>query len=531
MFGLLAAIGTVATSGQGANSAFPLPSGFVVTGAGSLTSSAGEVIAGRYSIKGVQSGDRVYTAYLRTAADIVPFAPGATYVTTFRYTILEAPDRGFEMLFFSPTAASRGSFVPSHSVSGAAGSTGVATLRVTLGNFTDYVAQWTIVGKGAIAIDDIRIEDERHRVTVASEDAEGQSPRIRLARAFLPVARLGQPVDIALPAVGGRAPYQWRAATIPPPAGLQIDADSRLSGRPTASGAYLFDALVTDATGATVRVPLRLTVSPIPDLPPAEPLSVAGGLATVRPREYERAFRNPLGGIRDEASTARDHPYTSLARQYIEWNVIERDGNDGVERIRQVTDQLFGDLPSHNIKAIPRVYLIWPDPLARYWPSDLTPDDYSSSQFRDRMQRLIARLGEVWNNDPRIAFVEMGIIGYWGEHHTPRFSQLPREVEREFGDAYLAAFPDKLLMHRYPTELTGYPFGMHWDVFGHNHPGGGSGNYTTNVRNELAAPAQRDKWKRAPRGGELAPDFLSEPDWSRESKENVIRKHTPWLLE
>ena len=116
------------------------------------------------------------------------------------------------MLFFSPTAASTGSFVPSHSVSGAAGSTGVATLRVTLGNFTDYVAQWTIVGKGAIAIDDIRIEDERHRVTVASEDTEGQSPRIRSARAFLPVVRLGQPVDIALPAVGGRAPYLWGGA-------------------------------------------------------------------------------------------------------------------------------------------------------------------------------------------------------------------------------------------------------------------------------------------------------------------------------
>jgi hypothetical protein len=28
-------------------------------------------------------------------------------------------------------------------------------------------------------------------------------------------------------------------------------------------------------------------------------------------------------------------------------------------------------------------------------------------------------LGNPWNNDPRVAFVELGIFGMWGEHHSP----------------------------------------------------------------------------------------------------------------
>jgi hypothetical protein len=49
--------------------------------------------------------------------------------------------------------------------------------------------------------------------------------------------------------------------------------------------------------------------------------------------------------------------------------------------------------------------------------------------FRDRVVSLIKKLGEVWDDDPRVAFIEMGIWGLWGEHHHEAFGgfgQLPR---------------------------------------------------------------------------------------------------------
>ena len=49
----------------------------------------------------------------------------------------------------------------------------------------------------------------------------------------------------------------------------------------------------------------------------------------------------------------------------------------------------------------------------------MTPGDYSSDQFKRRALRLIQRLGTVWDNDPRVAYIELGLIGRWGEQHSP----------------------------------------------------------------------------------------------------------------
>ena len=35
------------------------------------------------------------------------------------------------------------------------------------------------------------------------------------------------------------------------------------------------------------------------------------------------------------------------------------------------------------------------------------------------MKKLVEKAGQAWDNDPRVAYVEMGIIGEFGEHHDP----------------------------------------------------------------------------------------------------------------
>lgn len=158
---------------------------------------------------------------------------------------------------------------------------------------------------------------------------------------------------------------------------------------------------------------------------------------SIFPKVYDKAFPNPLKGFR--ASSVKEEDYPTLTRLYIKWNEIENSENDGVEKIIEYCNKQWLDLPGRNIKVIPRVYLEWPynsqntfnsrDTVTadwgdtkfveRFWPADLKRGDYTSDQFENRLLNLIAKLGKAWDNDPRVAYIEMGLIGWWGEQHTP----------------------------------------------------------------------------------------------------------------
>jgi len=145
---------------------------------GAITVAPGEVIEGTASVEGSYSGPDSYTAYFRTSPDALPLAPEAAYRVTFDYRILSTPDRGFETLFISNTAAAQGNFLPSVTVDGQAGDSGSATLSGTLGNYPDYQVFWNVVGTGAIVIDNIRIVAEATGQAVAAEDAEQLGPAL-----------------------------------------------------------------------------------------------------------------------------------------------------------------------------------------------------------------------------------------------------------------------------------------------------------------------------------------------------------------
>jgi hypothetical protein len=544
---LAVAVPSPAWPQSGAASITGLSAGFVLETAGRLTTAPDQVISGTRSILGEYGGSGSYTPYLRTEPAALPLSPGHTYRVSFAYRILRAPSRGFEVLFYSPTGGAQGSWLPSYTIRGADGDSGTATLQNTLGNFRDYQARWNIVGTGAIVIDDIVIRDVGESTVFAMEDAEPSV--VRLAQAFLPEAVVGRGFWVAPAVTGGTAPYVWsiRAGELPP--GLRLEASGQVLGKPTTAGRYVLSAGVADASGSTSEIRLTLQVRPAAQpVPRPRPLTFVDKSAdplfsglpdrravVVQPLPYPGAFRNPLKGMRPSVDSTRSHPFATLGRKYIEWNLLENQESDTVERIRKVTDSVIGDLPAYNIKVIPRVYLKWP-PDQEYWPADLTPGDYRSPAFRARMARLIERLGQVWNNDPRIAYVETGIIGDWGEQHDPGFPSLDGpdplspDQEKQFGDAYQAAFPDKLIMHRYPRDLVAYPFGIHWDVFA-AFDRGWWGNDSTGMTRELTGPSQLDKWKIAPRGGEIDPTFLDEPDFSERSLQNVVRKYTPRLVE
>ena len=198
----------------------------------------------------------------------------------------------------------------------------------------------------------------------------------------------------------------------------------------------------------------------------------------VKPAKYEKALRNPLKGFTTRG--IYEHPWATTAHTYIRWNELENHESDGIEKIKAVCDEKWRGAEENNVKVIPRVYLHWSGDN-KHWPADMQEDDYSSKQFQERVVRLIKRLGECWDNDPRVAFVEMGIFGKWGEHHAPSPND---EIQKLVGDAFAEAFKNKKISVRHNwKEFTEHPFGEYWDSWAHYEQMWPHGNSIRQVNN------------------------------------------------
>lgn len=215
----------------------------------------------------------------------------------------------------------------------------------------------------------------------------------------------------------------------------------------------------------------------------------------ITPLEYRYALNNPLKGFRySSVASEGKHPYDAIIRQYIKWNEIERLADDGLERILTFSNQKWSGVAENNSKVIPRVYLDWDSNQGNeYWPEDMVTGDYSSEQFIGRVTGLVDKLGKAWDNDSRVAWIQLGIIGYWGEHHHPKPTL---EQQKLLGDLFTEAFQNKKVLVRYPAEqFHGYNFGMYWDRFGDTKPG-----VEQAVEYMDMFP---DRWKTVPNEGEV----------------------------
>jgi len=229
------------------------------------------------------------------------------------------------------------------------------------------------------------------------------------------------------------------------------------------------------------------------------------GLVVVHPEEYPSALRNPFKGFRpDTGRKISRSRFATLARHYIKWNDLEQKQTDDlVANIRAYSDKKWAKLRGTGVKVIPRVYLDWDRESGNeYWPSDLESGDYSSPEFKRRLLRLIEALGECWDSDPRVAWVQMGIIGYWGEHHNPHPDH---EMQQLLGVAFEKAFQNKQVLVRHPNEFEDFEFGVYWDSWAHQEQTfrqmHGAGIEQLNL--------DKKRWETNPIEGEVAYDWGS----------------------
>ncbi|MFC5405544.1 fibronectin type III domain-containing protein [Cohnella soli] len=275
----------------------------------------------------------------------------------------------------------------------------------------------------------------------------------------------------------------------------------------------------------------------------------AVGTITVNLTETTEAFKNPNMGFRPSvyigSSNFPDKEYTSIYKHYIPYTSLENLATDSVQKIKDWSNSAWAGLESRNLKVVPRVVIVYPN-VGEYWPDSIPHGDpvqqWLSDTYKSRMVAFINKLGQAWDNDPRVAAVEFGLFGNWGEQHIypNKFAdgtdRIPLSFQQTLGDAYVNAFHNKKVMVRYPETFVGYPFGIQWDSFAlPDDAAGGNGEIS------------RDTWRTQINSGEVAYDWGDQsnlggsPDGTLGSTSNtnyvidwIMKTHTSslgWIAE
>jgi hypothetical protein len=138
--------------------------------------------------------------------------------------------------------------------------------------------------------------------------------------------------------------------------------------------------------------------------------------------------------------------------------------------------------------------------------------DYENPLLRQALTNFVAALGARYDGDPRIGFITVGLLGFWGEWHT--YPHIEWFASASVQDLLLAActnaFRQTRLLIRYPNvtgnfRSTALPMGYHDDSFAYSTIAPPSWHFL----GQMAAVGATNKWKTQPIGGEVRPEVQS----------------------
>ncbi|MDX2064529.1 MAG: DUF4832 domain-containing protein [Fimbriimonadaceae bacterium] len=260
---------------------------------------------------------------------------------------------------------------------------------------------------------------------------------------------------------------------------------------------------------------------------------------------------NPLKGWAPYAFNGQAYalPHT-MAFHYVSWRELEPAEGDYQftkferrwetegSRGRHVILRLYMDYPNQP-NALPTYLIDQGVKQTRYVTKEVGngySPDYRDPRLLAALEKLIAKMGVRYNRDPRVAFLQLGTLGFWGEWHTwPRESLFaPPEVQRRVINAYRRAFPNKHIMARYPGgELAPMNWlGFHDDMFPEDtDPPAGTRSLESTFLPMMRKSGLAQRWRTAPIGGEMVPRaakrFLG-PEWET-TKRALELAHFSWV--
>ena len=137
---------------------------------------------------------------------------------------------------------------------------------------------------------------------------------------------------------------------------------------------------------------------------------------------------------------------------------------------------------------------------------------YSDPHLRAALVHFIAALGARYDGDPRIGFIQLGLLGFWGEWHTFPHSGVEKsdgspasDVQEQILAAFDKTFGRTIRLAREPKAdfLKNYSLGYHDDSFA----------YQTltppdwHDQGKLARYGETERWRTQPIGWEIRPEI------------------------
>ncbi len=198
-----------------------------------------------------------------------------------------------------------------------------------------------------------------------------------------------------------------------------------------------------------------------------------------------------------------------------DWTVLETSLDEIAARGHQTAMRFYLDYPQRD-PGIPQ-YLLDGGLETRTYDDygnaglSLSPD-YDDPALREALAQFIEELGARYDGDPRIAYLQAGLVGFWGEWHTYPYNGdgtpdwMPSaETQREIMVAFDDAFDATELEVRYPTPLNvDLDLGYHDDSFAFSTKRSSFGWYFMDL---MDANGTADRWRTSSIGGELRPEL------------------------
>ena len=134
--------------------------------------------------------------------------------------------------------------------------------------------------------------------------------------------------------------------------------------------------------------------------------------------------------------------------------------------------------------------------------------DYNDPALLEAMLGLIDAFGERYDGDPRLGFVQVGLLGFWGEWHTyPHTDWFPSsDTQTAILNAFDGAFTTtQLQVRRAAANAVDLRMGFHDDSFAHSTLGEVDWFFLPG----LEAAGAGERWQSVAIGGELRPELQS----------------------
>ena len=263
---------------------------------------------------------------------------------------------------------------------------------------------------------------------------------------------------------------------------------------------------------------------------------------------------NPLKGFMPYRGSYTKFPY-SMEWSYVAWRDIQTSQDTFTW---EVLDGLLQDIAGRGHHAVFRIYADYPDTsyavpdflsrVRKHSYKDFSngvhatsySPNYDDPRMVDAMTRTIRALGARYDGDPRIGFITVGFIGFWGEWHTYRRScrcseWMPSsETQAIILNTFTQAFTKTRLLVRYPVVgWTGQAVGFHDDSFAHDTIDPPDWRFV----GRLKAADAMSRWESQPIGGELYPKdqpctFRRKPcnPDGQDFESSVQATHASWML-